>query len=101
MTDLHVAISTPLFIPLPTAAIQDERLPAPLFRSYARLYASAWGNSYCYAGPLDFESELAPLLGVRRSQVLQQLRLLHTAGLIDWERDNRGHYTIFFMRPTA
>jgi hypothetical protein len=89
----------PAFIPLRAAVINNKSMPAALFQTYARLYAAAWQHAYQHTGPLHFEAELLPLLGVRRSQARQQLRLLRFAGLLDWTTDAHNHYVIHFPAP--
>jgi hypothetical protein len=89
----------PPTIPLPTAAINDATMPAALFRSYARLYAAAWRSGFRQTPPLEFDRELTPLLGVRRSQAREQLRLLRFAKLLDWSSDGSNRYTIRFPAP--
>ena len=86
----------PAVTPLSTAAINDDSMPAALFRSYARLYAAAWRSVYQETPPLEFDRELTPLLGVRRSQARQQLRLLRFARLLDWSSDGANRYVIRF-----
>jgi hypothetical protein len=93
--------SPPQFTPLPTAVIQDKTMPPALFACYARLYAAAWRNDYRCTDPLHFEAELLPLLGVRRSQARQHLRLLRFAGLLDWTTQQDNRYTIRFPAAPA
>ena len=82
--------------PLLTAAINDATMPAALFRSYARLYAAAWRSNFRHTPALEFDRELVPLLGVRRSQARQHLRLLRFARLLEWSSDGSNRYTIHF-----
>lgn len=91
--------SLPPFTPILSALIADLRLPASLFRSYARLYAAAWAFAYQRTAELDFASQLVPLLGVSRSQARQHLRLLRGAGLITWSSDGNQRYVIHFSAP--
>jgi hypothetical protein len=92
-------IFPPLFTPILTALILDRSTPSWLFISYARMYALAWRNNYLHTDPLDFDRELTPLLGVRRSQVRQHLRLLRFAKLLTWASDGNNHYVIQFPPP--
>jgi hypothetical protein len=71
-------------------------MPPALFQCYARLYAAAWQHDFRHTDPLHFEAELLPLLGVRRSQARQHLRLLRFAGLLDWTTQQDNRYTIRF-----
>ncbi len=89
----------PLVTPLLTAVINDPTMPAALLRSYARLFAAAWRNDYRHTDRLHFETQLLPLLGVRRSQARQQLRALRFAKLLDWSSDGNNHYVIHFHPP--
>ncbi|MEW5873417.1 MAG: hypothetical protein AB1894_29420 [Chloroflexota bacterium] len=89
----------PVITPLLTAVINDATMPAALLRSYARLFAAAWRQQYRRTEPLDFETQLVPLLGVRRSQARQQLRALRFAKLLDWSSDGSNHYVISFHPP--
>lgn len=82
--------------PLPNQAIFDRTMPAALFQSFARLYASAWNHDYRKTDLLDFDSQLRPLLGLSRSQVREHLRLLRFAKLIDWTTNGAQGYTIQF-----
>jgi hypothetical protein len=54
----------PIHAPVQTVLIQGANLPAALFRSYVRLYASAWRRADQRTGPLDPKTEVAPLLGL-------------------------------------
>jgi len=91
--------SLPPFTPILSALIADLRLPAGIFRSYARLYAAAWAFAYQRTAELDFATQLVPLLGVSRSQARQHLRLLRGAGLITWSSDGAQRYVIYFSAP--
>jgi hypothetical protein len=86
----------PAFTQLSTAMINDDSMPAAMFRSYARLYAAAWRSGYQETPPLEFDRELVPLLGVHRSQARQQLRMLRFARLLDWSSDGSNRYVIRF-----
>jgi hypothetical protein len=76
--------------------INDATMPAGLFQSYARLFAAAWSHGYRRTEPLEFDSQLTPLLGLRRSQVRQHLQALRFAKLLDWSTDGRNRYVIRF-----
>ena len=91
--------NSPTFIPIAAAIINDTTMPPALFRSFLRLYAAAQKHSFQHTDPLDFETELVPLLGLRRTQVRQHLRLLRFAKLLDWQTDGSNHYTIRFLVP--
>ncbi len=82
--------------PLPNRAIFDRTMPAALFQSFARLYASAWHQDYQETDLLDFEAQLLPLLGLSRSQAREHLRLLRFAKLLDWTTNGAQGYTIRF-----
>jgi hypothetical protein len=86
----------PSLTPVQTVLIQDSNVSAPLFRSYVRLYASAWQRAYECTGPLDLDAEIAPLLDLPPSLARLHLRRLRSAGLIDWKRDARRRYVIHF-----
>jgi hypothetical protein len=90
----------PLFTPILTALILDRSMPAGLFHSYARLYAMAWRNNFQFTDPLDFDRELTQLLGIRRAQARQHLRLLRFARLLTWQSDGHNRYVIQFPPPS-
>ena len=85
----------PRFTPLFTQVLLDLTIPAALLCSYVRLYAAAWRSSYRCTEPLDFELELAPLLGLRPSQAREHLRFLRLARLLDWRSDGSHRYTVY------
>lgn len=87
---------TPQITPLATEVINDPTMPAGLFQSYARLYAAAAAHDFQHTGPLDFDSQVVPLLGLRRSQVRQHLQALRFAKLLDWSTDGNNHYVFRF-----
>jgi len=87
----------PLVTPILTALINDATMPAALFRSYVRLFAAAWPNAYRRTEALDFESELLPMLGLRRAQARQHLRLLRFAKLIEWSSNGDNAYVVRFL----
>jgi len=87
---------TPLITPLATEVINDPTMPAGLFQSYARLYAAAAAHDFQHTGPLDFDSQVVPLLGLRRSQVRQHLQALRFAKLLDWSTDGGNRYVFRF-----
>jgi hypothetical protein len=91
----------PTLTPVQTVLIQDSRMPAALFRSYVRLYASAWRRAYECTDPLDLDAEIAPLLDLPRSRARLHLQRLRAAGLIDWKRDASSRYVIRFGRSTG
>jgi hypothetical protein len=97
LQEKHVKSNSPVFVPISTAVINDATMPPALFRSFVRLYAAAQKHNFRYTDPLDFETELIPLLGLRRTQVRQHLRLLRFAKLLDWQTDGDNHYTIRFL----
>jgi hypothetical protein len=86
----------PILTPVQTVLIQDSNVSAPLFRSYVRLYASAWRRSYECTDPLDLDAEIAPLLDLPRSRARLHLHRLRSVGLIDWKRDAKSRYVIRF-----
>jgi hypothetical protein len=92
--------SQPAVTPLATELILDTHIPAALFLSYARLYAASWQHAYRCTDPLDFESQLLPLLGLRRAQARNHLRLLRFARLLDWSSEN-NRYVITFPRTSS
>lgn len=98
MKTLHPAPppGAPLFTPLLTHLLFDRALTAELLRSYTRLYACAWPSGYRSLGPLELEGELAPLMGVGRSQAYLRLRQLRLARLLEWETDGQNRYTLHF-----
>lgn len=87
---------SPLFIPLLASAIFHSGVSASALRSYARLYALAWANAYQYTAPLDFDTQLLPLLGIGRSQALRQMGQLRRAGLLEWSSDGKNRYVLRF-----
>ncbi len=87
---------TPQITPLATEVINDPTMPAGLFQSYARLYAAAAAHDFQHTGPLDFDSQVVPLLGLRRSQVRQHLQALRFAKLLDWSTDGSNRYVFRF-----
>ena len=97
--DTTTAFQPPASTPLLNTTIFDNTMPAPLFRSFARLYAMAWGHNYQHTEPLDFELEIIPLLNISRTQAREHLRLLRFAKLIDWTSNGSHQYTIYFLSP--
>jgi len=91
----HPPQVTPIF----TRVIQDLSMPSGLLCSYIRLFAAAWRHAYQHTETLDFDAELAPLLGLRASQARQHLRSLRFAHLIDWRSDGNNHYMIYLTGP--
>ena len=87
---------TPQVTPLATEVINDPTMPAGLFQSYARLFAAAAAHDFQHTGPLDFESQVVPLLGLRRSQARQHLQALRFAKLLDWSTDGGNRYVFRF-----
>jgi hypothetical protein len=87
---------SPQITPLATEVINDPTMPAGLFQSYARLYAAAAAHDFQHTGPLDFDSQVVPLLGLRRSQVRQHLQALRFAKLLDWTTDGGNRYVFRF-----
>jgi len=86
----------PILTPVQTVLIQDANVPAALFRSYVRLYASAWRSAYECTDPLDLEAGIAPMLGLPCSRARLHLDRLRSADLIDWKRDAENRYVIHF-----
>ena len=87
---------TPQITPLATEVINDPTMPAGLFQSYARLYAAAAAHDFQHTEALDFDSQVVPLLGLRRSQVRQHLQALRFAKLLDWSTDGSNRYVFRF-----
>ncbi len=87
----------PAHTPLPTAAILDRTLPAAALQALARLYAAAEPNAYRHTAPLDFDSQLIPLLLTSRAQVRRILTQLRLAKMIDWSTDGANRYTIHLL----
>ena len=87
----------PAHTPLPTAAILDRTLPAAALQALARLYAAAEPNAYRHTAPLDFDSQLIPLLLTSRAQVRRLLTQLRLAKMIDWSTDGANRYTIHLL----
>ncbi len=90
----------PAVTPIATTLILDTRIPAAMFLSYARLYAASWQHAYQHTDPLDFDRQLVPLLGVRRTQARHHLRMLRFARLLDWTSDHQNRYVVHFP-PSA
>lgn len=86
----------PQSTPLATEVINDPTMPAGLFQSYARLFAAAAAHGFQHTQPLDFDSQVVPLLGLRRSQVRQHLQALRFAKLLDWSTDGANRYVFRF-----
>jgi hypothetical protein len=91
----------PQITPLATEVINDPTMPAGLFQSYARLFAAARASNFQRTEPLEFDSQLVPLLGLRRSQARQHLQALRFAKLLDWSTDGGNRYVIYFTEPSA
>jgi hypothetical protein len=88
----------PTHIPVPNNILHDNRLPAGVFRSYVRLLSAADRHYYTHTDPLDFRTELAPLLGLSPSRAHKHLSLLCAAGLLDWMTGGDHCYVIRFFR---
>jgi hypothetical protein len=82
--------------PLYNRVIFDYTLPVGALVTYLRLLALAWGSNYQVTPPLEFDGQLLPLLGVKKSQAREHLRLLRMAKLLRWTTDAGGRYTLYF-----
>ena len=91
----------PAHTPLPTAAILDRTLPAAALQALARLYAAAEPNAYRHTAPLDFDSQLIPLLQISRTQIRQALNMLRLARLVNWTTNGANRYTFYLLSPES
>jgi hypothetical protein len=90
---------TPRVIPLLTYLLYDNRLTAPLLRSFLRLFAVAWKHDFQHTDPLPFEPHLMQIIGVCPSQARRHIQQLRRTGLLDWYIDDNQHYVIKFLFP--
>jgi len=90
---------TPRVIPLLTYLLYDNRLTAPLLRSFLRLFAVAWKHDFRHTDPLPFEPHLMQIIGVCPSQARRHIQQLRRTGLLDWYIDDNQHYVIKFLFP--
>jgi len=86
----------PRVIPLLTYLLYDNRLTAPLLRSFLRLFAVAWKHDFQHTDPLPFEPQLTQILDLKPTQAHIHLRQLQCANLINWHTDGNQSYVIHF-----
>ncbi len=89
-------MTAPRYVPIHEAIVTDQTMAAALFQSYSRLLACAWRQNYQRTDPLDFETQIVPLLGLSRTQAREHLRLLRFGKFIQWTTNGAGRYLISF-----
>ncbi|HBD19815.1 MAG TPA: hypothetical protein DC063_06880 [Arenimonas sp.] len=89
-------MTAPRYVPILESIVADQTMAAALFQSYSRLLAAAWRQNYQRTDPLDFETEIVPLLGLSRTQAREHLRLLRFGKFIQWTTNGAGRYLISF-----
>jgi hypothetical protein len=87
---------TPRVIPLLTYLLYDNRLTAPLLRSFLRLFAVAWKHDFQHTDPLEFEPHLTQILDLSPDHAHRHLQHLRSTGLLDWSTDDNRHYVVEF-----